>query len=70
MFNSCFVKAIQRFGSNPSSPHPENTRNLSTSTYWQTKVDTEAKHLKQKNISASVFPDFFFSSSDLYKDLL
>jgi hypothetical protein len=60
MFNSCFVKAIQRFRSNPSSPHPKNTHNLSTSTYRQTKVEIEVRHLKQKNISASVFPDIFF----------
>jgi len=60
MFNSCFVQAIQRFRSNPSSPHPKNTHNLSTSTYRHTKVETEVRHLKQKNISASVFPDIFF----------
>jgi len=60
MFNSCIVKAIQRFRSYPSSPHPKNTHNKSTSTYRQTKAETEARHLKQKNISASVFPDIFF----------
>jgi len=45
MFNSCFVKAIQRFRSNPRSPDPKNTHNKSISTYRQTKAETEAKRL-------------------------
>ena len=56
MFNSCFV----RKRNTKIQIHPKNTHNLSTSTYRQTKVETEVRHLKQKDISASVFPDIFF----------
>ncbi|KAJ6932268.1 hypothetical protein NC651_007863 [Populus alba x Populus x berolinensis] len=56
MFNSCFV----RKRNTKIQIHPKNTHNLSTSTYRQTMVETEVRHLKQKDISASVFPDIFF----------
>jgi hypothetical protein len=46
----CSIPASYKQFKDSDPTHPKNTHDLSTSTYRQTKVETEVRHLKQKNI--------------------